>query len=167
MSDHRSRLLHMRRWRVGVFVVAGALPLPATAVEVYKWTDAEGRVHFGDKPSGAAAETIHLKSAPKTADAGPETEAARRERTQRLLNEYATERGEREEIRARKAAELAKQKEDCSAARREKADADNSAYLYTRDENGDKQILPDVELRKERARLAAKVAEVCRGVAGR
>jgi len=151
--------------------MAGALLLTATAamaVEVYRWTDAAGRVHFGDKPSGVAAETITVEPSPgPTAERTPaDMEAARRERTQRLLNEYATERGEREEEKAQKAAALAKQKSRCANARREKADLDNSAYLYTRDEAGNKQVLPDVELRKERARLDTKVLELCRGMAG-
>ena len=147
--------------------IAGALSLTSGALfalEVYRWTDAAGQVHYGDKPSGAAAETIQLKSSPTTS-AGPEAEAARRERTQRLLNEYAIERDEREAARAEEAAALAKRKRRCAKARQDKADVDNSAYLYTRDEAGNKQILPDVELRKERVRLAAEVAEHCRGMA--
>jgi len=137
------------------------------AVEIYKWIDAEGSVHFGDKPSSREAEIIHLKPAPAApATGGPEHEAARRERTQRLLNEYAAERSEREEAKAEKAAALAEQRARCAAARREKADLEQSAYLYTRDEAGNKQILPDTEFRKEHARLDAQVAELCRGAAG-
>ena len=31
---------------------------PLFAGEIYKWTDAEGNVHFGDKPDGARSERV-------------------------------------------------------------------------------------------------------------
>lgn len=39
-----------------------ATPLAANA-EIYKWTDAEGHVHFGDKPrdKGGKSETVEVK----------------------------------------------------------------------------------------------------------
>ncbi|ERI53752.1 hypothetical protein N878_14290, partial [Pseudomonas sp. EGD-AK9] len=38
-----------------------ALLLPAlAAAEIYRWTDAQGRVHFGQRP-GAGAEPVEVK----------------------------------------------------------------------------------------------------------
>jgi hypothetical protein len=34
---------------------------PAAPTKVYKWTDAEGRVHYGDKPKVANAEQVEVK----------------------------------------------------------------------------------------------------------
>ena len=40
------------------------LSVPATAGSVYKWTDKQGRVHFGDKPPAAATVTpVEVKPA--------------------------------------------------------------------------------------------------------
>jgi hypothetical protein len=35
---------------LGFFIVIAAMPVTVTAGEVYKWTDAQGRLHFSDKP---------------------------------------------------------------------------------------------------------------------
>ncbi|MEN0038852.1 MAG: DUF4124 domain-containing protein [Cellvibrio sp.] len=34
---------------------------PAAPTKVYKWTDANGQVHFGDKPTAAGAEQVEVK----------------------------------------------------------------------------------------------------------
>lgn len=44
---------------------------PATEVKVYKWTDAEGRVHFSDKPLVQNAESITLDT--RNAISAPES----------------------------------------------------------------------------------------------
>lgn len=35
-------------------------PEPAAPIKVYKWTDANGQVHFGDKPVASSAEQIEV-----------------------------------------------------------------------------------------------------------
>jgi hypothetical protein len=43
------------------FAVAALLAGAAHAVDVYKWTDSKGVVHYGDRPaSGAAAATLNV-----------------------------------------------------------------------------------------------------------
>jgi hypothetical protein len=132
--------------------------------EVYRWTDANGQVHFGDKPSGPGAEAVAVKPSPTPAAAPAEaSDSARRKRTQRLLDEYAAERAEREEARAAAAAARAERRRRCAEARAEVAELEQSAYIYTRDETGRKVILPDSQLRREREGGRAEVRELCRG----
>lgn len=138
----------------------------AAGTEVYRWTDADGQVHFGDKPTGtdAKAVTVQPPAKPATAPAAA-SESARRERTQRLLDEYAAERSEREEQREAAAAAREERRRRCAIARRELAELEQSAYVYTRDDAGNKVVLPDSELRRERDRARAEVKELCRGEA--
>ncbi|MGH8598833.1 MAG: DUF4124 domain-containing protein [Gammaproteobacteria bacterium] len=134
----------------------------AVATEVYQWRDAEGRVHFGDRPPNKTARPMTLRTGP--APATPmESAEARRARTQRLLNEYATERSERVAEREKSAAALDERRRACVDARGHVAELEASGYLYTRDAAGEKQILPEVELRLERERARARVKQVCRG----
>lgn len=156
------RLIRLAVWWLPLFTASAAI-----AGEVYKWKDADGRVHFGDKPDGTRAESVELRpsqSAPQ--GKGPELEAARRERTARLLNEYAVERSEREEARAKAQAATAERRQRCTEARREQVELEHSAYLYTRDDEGNKQILPDSELRQKRAKVVALAQALCKGEAG-
>ncbi len=48
-----------------LFALLLATTMPAAQAEIYKWTDAEGRVHFGDRPvdkkQGAAVEVRDYK----------------------------------------------------------------------------------------------------------
>lgn len=145
--------------------LAGLLPLLMTCVsfagDVYKWKDADGKVHFGDKPNGARAEPVELRRSTGQ-KAGPALEAARRERTERLLNEYATERSEREEARQKALVAAVERRRRCEEARSEQVELEHSAYLYTRDEKGNKQILPDSELRNKRAVAVARARELCK-----
>ncbi len=132
--------------------------------EVFKWTDADGHVHFGDKPGGAQAESVRLRASPVApAATGEALEAGRRERTARLLNEYAVERSEREEAKARALGALTERRRRCTAAQRELSELVQTPYLYTRDEKGAKVILPVSDLRKQRAELSVRVQELCKG----
>lgn len=148
----------------GLVMLFGLFVLSASAREIYRWTDAEGRVHFGDKPSGPHAETLRLKHHPAAPAAqGPEQEAVRRARTRRLLDEYAAERTERDAARAADAEAREKQRRRCTRARQELAELEQSAYVYTRDETGRKQIQPDTELRRQRELARAEMRKQCGG----
>ena len=78
------------RWQATTLIAAtllGASAAPAT--EVFRWTDATGKVHFGDHPpeQGAAAMTIH-------SSAGGTDSGRRQQRTQRILDDFAHQRAE-------------------------------------------------------------------------
>lgn len=55
----------MRALLIGL-ILAG----PALAGGVYKWTDAQGNVHFGDKPPDTRAERVQTDDAPDPATPG-------------------------------------------------------------------------------------------------
>ncbi len=137
----------------------------ALATEVYQWRDPDGRIQFGDKPPSVGAKPVEIKHAP--APSIPiETAAARQERTERLLNEYATERSEREAERADEKAALTERQRVCAEARDRFYDVEDAGYLYLRDAAGGKKILPDVALRREQDRARAEVKRACAGAAG-
>lgn len=73
--------------QIAHLLLAGALALAATAAQadIYKWTDEQGRVHYGDRPSPSApaAERRELQV--------PELpEAQRQEAIERLEKQRAT-----------------------------------------------------------------------------
>lgn len=159
------RPLHIPHRRVSpVLLLLSLAATSATGTEVYRWTDAEGQVHFGDKPTGTGAEAVTVQP-PRASDTAPAaaSESERRARTQRLLDEYAAERSEREAQREADAAAREERRRQCAIARRELAELEQSAYVYTRDDAGNKVILPDSDLRLERERARKEVQELCRG----
>ena len=67
-------------------VAAAALCSAANAVDVYKWKDSKGVVHYGDRPaSGVAATTLNVPAD----DLTPEDEAAADERLEQARAKLA------------------------------------------------------------------------------
>ena len=67
-------------------VAAAALCSAANAVDVYKWKDSKGVVHYGDRPaSGVAATTLNVPAD----DLTPEDEAAANERLEQARAKLA------------------------------------------------------------------------------
>lgn len=128
---------------------------PSFAAEVYKWTDADGEVHFGDHPPSAGAEQITVRSGGGTADPG------RQERTRRLLEEFETERAEQAEQDAALARTEAQRDAACADARNRHFEYQNSGYLYEWTADGEKRVLSDAEHRRARADARAAVDKWC------
>lgn len=127
----------------------------AAAAEIFKWTDANGEVHYGDRPptAGAARITVH--------GGRGSDDTTRRERTRRLLQEFETERAEQAERDAALAREEAERTAACADARNRHFEYKNSGYLYEWDANGEKRVLSDAEHRRARAEARADVDKWC------
>ena len=133
-----------------------ALPGGAWGAEIYRWTDAEGRPHFGDRPPDGDAAVVDIPASPS--DTAPAAPAVDRDR---LLEAYrkGRERRRREaEVQARQTAEEAAR---CQAASRRLAGIDRSGLLYRSTPSGEREYLSDEERRAERRRTAAAVTRWC------
>ncbi|HMM74678.1 MAG TPA: DUF4124 domain-containing protein [Gammaproteobacteria bacterium] len=133
----------------------GLAPAMAIAAEVYKWTGADGEVHFGDHPPSAGAEQIVVRGGSGTADPG------RQERTRRLLQEFETERAEQAEREAALAREEDERAAACAQARNRNFEYQNSGYLYEWSADGQKRVLSEAEHRRARAEARADVDKWC------
>jgi hypothetical protein len=98
-----------------MFAIALAALAAVAAAEVHRWTDAEGRVHYGDRPPAGS------QSVPVTTGASPSqpvpSDAERLERQQRMLDAYRQEREEKQQAEARHKAEEAERERNCALAR--------------------------------------------------
>jgi glutaredoxin len=59
-----------RNWTLGALVAALAVAVAAPAAAQYRWTDANGKVHYGDSPPRDAKDvrSLNLRAAPLPAD---------------------------------------------------------------------------------------------------
>jgi hypothetical protein len=109
MTRYRLRLL--------AFLVLLTSPLSAqlAVAEIYKWVDAEGKVHFGDKPldpaQAAGAEVVELKESYRPTERTAEQQEAYR-REQQL---------QRQKTDARRGVEQKADDEQTAERRKEKA----------------------------------------------
>jgi hypothetical protein len=132
----------------------------ADARDVYKWIDANGKVHYGDRPAAAAAEKIDVRVEEPTPDA--ET-AARDEKTRRLLKQLEQERVEDAEAKARVAAEKATRRDNCLKARDLLEKYRTATYLYDDNDGADHHILSKEERAEAEAAAQKDVDKWCRG----
>ena len=142
-------------------LAALVLTLVATAAtgEVYKWVDADGKVHYGDrKPaSGSDSRVIELEPAPSKDANHAERSAQRR----RLLDAFEAERAQREEAEAQAAAEKREHEERCARVRRDLARFERANIVYTQDESGARIYMNDEKRRSASADARAWIDEHC------
>ena len=146
---------------VGLAMVGLAMAGAVSASDIYKWTDAEGNVHFGDRPSGAATEErLAISSTPTDPDRVRDIVQARNDsRAERNAAEAAARAAEptAEEIRAAKA----ERKEKCNTYKERLQKFVTSRRLYRQDENGERVYLDEEETLAARARVQEQVLEYC------
>lgn len=116
----------------------------SAGAEIYKWTDENGRVHFGDGAAGAGkpAETVTPRPGKGATPAPAIGDEAAQERQRRLLDTFRREAAEREAAARRAEDDNARQAEECQRLRNTLAGMEGRA-VYTRDENGEPRYLDD------------------------
>lgn len=140
----------MRGW----FCYLLLLPGLATA-EIYRWVDANGQVHFGQRPAAADAETIEVR--PQVI----ERDQATRERQARSERFYEARRQERAEAGAQSAERRAKRAEECSELRRRLAQVPEGFRYYRSEADGQRSYYSDEEMDTARRQLGDRMSERC------
>jgi hypothetical protein len=136
-------------------VVAGS----ALAGEIYKWTDADGNVHYGDRPVDTQSERLDIKSKPTdnanvqaTTQARVDAQAQQREEANNLPAGPTPE-----ELRA----EAEQRAEQCTASKAQLQKFLTSRRIYREDENGERVYMDEAEMQATRERAENQVEEYC------
>lgn len=132
-----------------VIVVVAMLAVPAQA-ELYKWTDAEGRVHFTDKKPDKANKVETLQAPRVTGPGGRQAESAPAaensgdvlQRQKRMADILTQEREQQEQASVRKRNEDALRKRKCMEMQDYRRNVDG-ARLYDIDEKGERVFMDD------------------------
>lgn len=146
------------------FLVCAPLLLAAgqgVADEIYKSTDAEGRVVYSDRPPAGKAEVVRIESAPRN-------EAAALARAKRELENIAAldQQRKREALAKaaeKKAAENAAKKKDqrCTVARNLYLEFTENSRIYRRNEAGERVYYSAAEIDAKRIRSKQRMDEEC------
>ncbi|MEN8166539.1 MAG: DUF4124 domain-containing protein [Pseudomonadota bacterium] len=136
------------------------LSCPLVAADVYKWTDAQGRVHYSDRPMSDASQPLKVTPAPPISD--PSTHQVDRKRLrQRMLDVYREERTQKRQLLAEQKQEKAKRKRMCHQSRDRYESFSSSSAIYDRDENGERRYLENKERKRFIAKLKSDVDRWC------
>ena len=132
------------------------LLLPGFAsAEIYRWTDAQGRVHFGQQPGATGAQTVTVK--PQVV----ERDDATLEREQRTRQYFDARREEKAQAEARTAQMQAERGRECSELRNRLEQIQRGGRYFVTDQNGERNYIDESEIEAARSRLTARIAGRC------
>jgi len=132
----------------------------AYANDIYKWTDENGNIHYGDRPTGDVTEQRLAISSRPTDSSKVQARAQSSYAARKAAEEAAASESKgptKDELRA-KAAERS-QKCDTYKARLQKFV--QSRRLYKEDENGERVYLDEKQAHDARERVENQVQEYC------
>lgn len=158
-ANSSSRLSRRKIARVTLLaVLLTGLGIQARATGVYKWTDADGHIHYGDRPApGVNSTSLSIKHAPRP-DPGQQERARKRDKLLRIMDE---ERGQKKALQAKQEKQRAQQQAACEKARKRLYDYQHASYLYTQDKDGKHVILQDTAYQKALDEATAAVTKYC------
>lgn len=137
----------------------------AVASDIYKWTDAEGNVHYGDRaPGNVDAERVDIQSRPTNRAEVTARVEARREARERLLTEQESRQAQEagSEISPEEQKRLAEERaQKCQMYKDRLQTFVQSRRLYRQDENGERVYLDEQEMQAARENVQNKVQEFC------
>jgi hypothetical protein len=142
-----------------LFLVALALSAHAQA-ELYKWTDAQGKLHYSDQPPTVNVQTVKTpaRGQAETTEQATQTLNAREQ-------DYQKRRKDAEEARAKadKEAEQARiQRENCDQARSNLDRLQNTPRVYTTNAAGQRVYMDDTARANALANSQQAVSEYCK-----
>jgi hypothetical protein len=162
----------MRHHLISGVLLAMIMATGLASAQTYKWTDADGKVHYSDQPPPANAKeqgTVkQLKpSAPPPAAASAPTEkgapAAKTPAEQEAdFKKRQVEAAEREAAEKQKAAEAEQKRKYCESARAALKNFEIGGRFSTTNAQGERDYLTDAQIAQQTARLKQSVDSACK-----
>ena len=132
----------------------------AFAADIYKWTDAEGNIHYGDRPVGDQTERVAIASRP--------TDPARIQAATQARVEARTAKSEAAAAAAAEGpspedlqAEAAERAARCTTVKAQMQQLVTSRRVYREDADGERVYLDESETLAARERVENQIAEYC------
>ena len=132
------------------------------AGKIYKWTDSEGQVHYGERPPSGQAKQMRVPTGPPHSPSPAEKPASQQEATQKLLDSFDKERKEKAETEAKAAEEKARREKNCSSAKRRIAGLKIGGRQYEVDEQGNRHYLNEAEIQSRLAEAQKYADKWCK-----
>lgn len=130
----------------------------ASAADVYKWVDENGRVHYGDQPGNASAREITLPATQPM----DEAVRARGQKQKKLLQVFEEERQEKHEQEARAKAEQQKREQECALAKVRLKNYESAGEPAANNKNSKERTLAKLEYKQVLEDAKQAVEHWCR-----
>jgi hypothetical protein len=144
-----------------VVLLSGGIVATTGAAEIYKWTDADDNVQYGDRPSGAAFEE-RLQIASNRTDSGrPPAPVTAPEADAEPAEQAAEDKKAKGPTRAELRAAAQEKAEKCNSYRERLNNFVRARHLYREDESGERVYLDEEATRAAREKVQSQVEEYC------
>ena len=134
----------------------------AFAGKIYKWTDSNGKVHYGERPpSGKGKQMSIPRKSPFGSTPAPKPDN-KDDAASKFLESVASERKEKKEASEKSAKEKEIADKNCSNARRRVASLKQGGRRFTVDEKGERSYLDDAAIQSRLKEAQEKVKKWCK-----
>jgi hypothetical protein len=156
-----------------MIIGTGLVALPVAA-QTYKWTDADGKVHYSDQPPPANAKEQGTIKPPKPSPPTPAAASAPTEKgapaaktptyaeQEAAFKKRQVEAAEREAAEKKKAAEAAEKKKNCELARAQLKNLQLGGKISRVNAQGEREYLNDAQMAQEIERAKQSVDTWCK-----
>ena len=131
------------------------------AGKIYKWTDSEGNIHYGERPPGGQAKQIKVPKGPSGGSAPASTPTNQQDATKKLLDAFDKERKDKADATAKASKDKAIRDQNCTAARKRVASLSIGGRIYDITEKGERRYLEAEEIKKNLAEARKVVEKWC------
>ncbi len=150
------------RFKAAILALILALATTGTvfAAEIFKWVDADGSIHYGDRPSGDITEQRMAIDSRPTDPVRIQQEMQARQEIETRAAELAAQEPQgptKEELRAAEQ----ERNQKCNMYRERMDRFTNSRHLYREDTDGERVYLDDTEMQEARNKVQGQVNEYC------
>ena len=152
-----------------IFLLTTALMLMLLGVssttfagKIYKWTDSNGKVHYGERPPSGKGKRMSIpRTTPLGATPAPKSDN-KGDAASKFLESVATERKEKNEASDKSAKEKEIADKNCSDARRRVASLKQGGRRFTVDEQGERTYLDEAAIQSSLKAAQEKVKKWCK-----
>lgn len=145
--------------KLAIWSITACMLASICQAEVYKWTDENGRVHYGDRPQGSESEKLDIKTSVPKPDAELDNH---REKQRKLLDVFAEERAVKNQEKAAAEKKKKELKQQCAERKDYLRKLKRSASLYELDEKGNRQYLSNESHDKKIADVEKQIQKYCK-----
>ena len=131
-----------------------------THSEIFKWTDENGNVNYGDKPNSSSQQLDISEKKPKSSST-TKNYKTRKERRKRLTEAMTEDRLKKEEKKAKNKKKKEKRKRQCILAKDRLEQYKRAGVLYNFDKSGNRYNLSDENRNKTILNLEKNIRDNC------
>ena len=134
---------------------------PLANAEIYKWTDENGRTHYGDKPGAESTEVIEYQAGQaEQIEAGRSWQEIQQDQ-EKVLNYLEEAREERQQVRQEKSNRLQQQKQNCQEAEDYRREYTSAPRYYREGKHGKPEFISQDEIDAEVEKAESYLKKNC------